>query len=99
MKKKLEVSWIFPYRFAGEVIIYQVIAPSGDIANENLPTLDQFKSSLVMSGYSNITTPVPLDVNEEHIKHIQTALNLQGKIAVYQIHCEKPNFEVIYINF
>lgn len=78
----------------GEVIIYQVIAPSGDIANENLPTLDQFKSSLVMSGYSNITTPVPLDVNEEHIKHIQTALNLQGKIAVYQIHCEKPNFEI-----
>uniref|UniRef100_A0A8D8TFT1 Anamorsin homolog n=1 Tax=Cacopsylla melanoneura TaxID=428564 RepID=A0A8D8TFT1_9HEMI len=73
----------------GKVILYQVTAASGTI-----PTLDQFKSSLVTSGFANIQTPVEITLNEEQTKQIQSALKVESKLVAYQIQIEKPNFEI-----
>ncbi|KAI5718007.1 hypothetical protein M8J77_014885 [Diaphorina citri] len=77
----------------GKVIVYQPVAPIED-TTDKLPTLDQFKSSLVLSGFSSIESPVDVTLNEDHTKQIQAALSHNAKVVVYQIQFEKPNFEI-----
>ncbi|KAL1450481.1 hypothetical protein WDU94_002845 [Cyamophila willieti] len=77
----------------GKVILYQVTTPS-DPATGAIPSLDQFKSSLVLSGFTNIQTPVEIPLSDDQTKQIQNALQVDSKLVAYHVQIEKPNFEI-----
>lgn len=78
---------------AGKVSINQAIAPSAEAAQEKVPTLEQFKSSLVLVGYTKIETPVLVPANEEITKQLKE-LSQDPEPSVYYFQFEKPNFEI-----
>lgn len=78
----------------GHILVSQILSSK---EQDSLQTLEQFKSSLILSGFSNIhpITESPL-LNAETLEQITKRLQLNSDIQLVKccVLFEKPNFEI-----
>lgn len=76
----------------GKIILREAVVPNSN--GTSICTLEKLKSTLKISGLTNIqeTNTAPLTALE--IQILKDLLNVEDDINIVEIECQKPNFEV-----
>ncbi|CAH0390930.1 unnamed protein product [Bemisia tabaci] len=77
----------------GRLILREPVVETAD-GNGKVLTSEQFRSKLLISGFSNISEPKTLNLEDAEISAIKKSFNTEKNISVMEIICQKPNFEV-----
>lgn len=77
----------------GRIILQEatVLNPNGT----QLKTVEKLQSVIKISGFTNIQEPKFISLTDAEIQTLKDILNVPLNVSVVEIHCQKPNFEVI----
>jgi hypothetical protein len=78
----------------GRIILQEATVP--DPNGTQLKTAEKLQSLLKISGLTNIQEPKLISLTDAEIQTVKDLLNISLNVSVFEIQCQKPNFEVMF---